>query len=216
MREGEPVESVFIELPKRAEEKRVSKDVLSVALLDEIAERLANIQEYFDKNNEQLKTLNNQINLLQEQLELSQVDFLIKFAPRVKIYSYKTVEAGKSETIFDWDLIRQGYDRKFMLIITHVANLWLDTYDNVYMEWHRDYSGAPDFRRPEVERIEYSYGSIDNPKEIIPWIPIFSNHKWIAYNNDNVSHIFEVLMYGFIFPREYFMKIMDKIWDGYK
>jgi len=145
---------------------------------------------------------------------LSEFQIALKIAPRIRIYEYGTVPANDQLELFE-KKITDEWSTEYMFIITHVANTtgagdetggW---YQNTKAVWERDYDVS--FKgRFAKEEIEYQYSKIDSPVELVPWIPIFYNHKWTVQNTNDSAVGAEVLMYGFVFPTWLWLEVTDR------
>lgn len=149
-----------------------------------------------------------QVILMEEQLERleeqsKQLDRMISYNefrgpmerifPRERIYQYQTIQPNTNGQVF---ILRNPQPDLLVGIITQVANNW---YPQTHLEWITDY---------ESKRVEHIIGQIDAPKHYERGLPFRHEVEWIAYNEDTVSHVFEVLCDGFFIRKEVFDKVV--------
>ncbi|GAI41136.1 unnamed protein product [marine sediment metagenome] len=112
----------------------------------------------------------------------------ISFSP-YKIYQYKTIQAGKSGVVYEYDV------KPYVAFIHYVGCQW---FANTYYVWEID-----NVRRER--RIERTIGNATAPmsEPLRLEKPIVAREKirWTAYNNDAVDHVFEVLNDGVLYPQ---------------
>lgn len=108
-------------------------------------------------------------------------------------YQYKTIAAGKSGTVW---FMKNPQPQLLVGIITQVGNSW---YSGTYLEWFIDHY---------PKKIEYVIGDVDDPKHFERGIPFHKQVKWVAYNEDDVEHTFEVLCDGFWMSKKVFNHIV--------
>jgi len=99
-------------------------------------------------------------------------------------YQYATVPAGASAVVYVYP-IPWG----FTGFIDQVANSW---YPNTYLLW---------FAPTLVEKVQRVIGQIDAPKHYDPPIVAESEIRWVAYNNDIVDHVFQILCDGVLYQQ---------------
>ena len=108
-------------------------------------------------------------------------------------YQFATILAGGNGQVY---LIENPQPDLLMGIVTEVGNNW---FPNTYLEWRTDYI---------PKTVNYVVGLVQNPKEFDRGIAFEKRVEWVAYNNDIVSHVFEVLCDGFWIPKTLFNKIV--------
>ncbi len=102
-----------------------------------------------------------------------------------KPYQYAAVAAGESGTIFSLK-VPSGCKA----YIQRTGNNW---FQNTYFEWRVD--------GELVEKVERMIAPVPAPKPESPPIKAVEKIEWIAFNNSDSSHTFEVLQDG-IFQEE--------------
>ena len=105
----------------------------------------------------------------------------ISFSTFYNPYQYKKIDPGKSDIIYYFE-IPKGY----IGFIDQLANNY---FPNTYIEFWVD-----NF----VNIIQRQIAPLNEPKKYEPPIVAFNVIKWIGYNNDTSSHIFEVLCDGYL------------------
>jgi len=80
-------------------------------------------------------------------------------------------------------------------IITQVANSW---FPNTHLDWLIDH---------DPKRVEYIIGAVNAPKHFDRGVPFFDEVEWIAWNDDAVDHVFQVLCDGFFIDKKLYNKI---------
>lgn len=101
-----------------------------------------------------------------------------------KPYQYVTVAAGETKTVFILN-VPHGH----RAYIQRTAN---NMFSNSFLEWKVD--------GELVEKVERQIAPVNSPKPETPPIIALAKIEWIAINNSDSSHIFEVLQEG-IFQR---------------
>jgi histidinol dehydrogenase len=155
--------------------------ILDVVFLDQIAKKL-------DALNTRMELLNEKLDML---LKVTAPP-LYRF-PSNQRYQYKTVEPGKTETVFKLDIPADKVG-----IITEVGNSW---YPNTYLMWMVDGAGR-------VEKVERQIADVSSPKTYERGIVAFVSIEWEATNNDTQAHVFEVLCDGYFIDKEVYRKIV--------
>jgi len=102
-----------------------------------------------------------------------------------KPYQFATVAAGESGTVF---LLKVPSGHR--AYIQRTANNW---FQNTYLNWKVD--------GELVEKVERMIAPTPAPKPESPPIIAVDSIEWIAFNNSDSSHTFEVLQDG-IFQEE--------------
>ena len=102
-----------------------------------------------------------------------------------KPYQYATVAAGETKRVF-FLKVPKGHKA----YIQRTGNNW---FQNTYWEWKVD--------GELVEKVERLIAPVHITKPEVPPIIAIDKIEWIAHNNSDSSHIFEVLQDG-IFQEE--------------
>ena len=112
-------------------------------------------------------------------------------------YQYATIAAGSSGRVY---YLNNPQPDILMGIIVQVGNNW---FVDTYYEWFVDYL---------PKRVEYQIGEIHNPKHFERGIPFETQVEWIAFNNSDESHVYEILTDGYFIPKTVYNQIVGK--DG--
>lgn len=103
-------------------------------------------------------------------------------------YQSKTVDAGATETVYEWVL-----PANTVAFIQFVGN---NMYEDVYLYWYID-------KVLVIEPyINWQISPINTPKPISPWLRVEDKIIWKAKNESDVSCLIEVLTDGFFVPVE--------------
>ena len=114
---------------------------------------------------------------------------------REQQYQHATIPAGQNGRV--WFMVNPQPDL-LVGIITQVGHEW---YDDTFLEWIIDYDN---------KRVDYQIAPPNAPKHFERGIPFFDQVEWIAYNNSELDHVFDVLCDGFFIPSEVYGKIVNK------
>lgn len=110
----------------------------------------------------------------------------IPFSPP-KIHQYKTIAAGKSEVVYEYD------PRPYVAFIYYIGCKW---FTNTYYLWEID--------KVFKEKVERTIGNVNAPtsEPLRLSKPLIAQEGivWRAFNNDSVAHVFEVLCDGILYP----------------
>jgi len=109
-------------------------------------------------------------------------------------YQCATIPAGGSGRVY---YLTNPQPDLLMGIIIQVANSY---FDDCYFEWFVDHL---------PKKVEYQIGEIHNPKHYKPGIPFEREIEWIAYNNSDTEHVFEVICDGHFIAKEIYNLIVD-------
>lgn len=107
-------------------------------------------------------------------------------------YQFATIQANAHGRVW---YMRNPQPELLVGIITQVANSW---FPNTHLEWLIDY---------EPKRVEYIIGVVNAPKHFDRGIPFFDEVQWIAWNDDTVNHVFQVLCDGFFIEKKLYNKV---------
>lgn len=107
-------------------------------------------------------------------------------------YRFLTISAGGHGRV--WYMVNPQPDL-LVGIITQVANSW---FPNTHLEWLIDH---------DPKRVEYIIGAVNAPKHFDRGVPFFEEVEWIAWNDDTVNHVFQVLCDGFFIDKKLYNKI---------
>lgn len=106
----------------------------------------------------------------------------IPFSVFTTPYQHKTIEAGSSGIVYEFNLPSQ--------YVGFIYDLALSWYRNTYLGWKIDNS--------MVEQIERQIGEFKRPRLFDPPYFVEKQIKFTAYNNNSKAHIFRVLCDGLL------------------
>jgi len=167
-------------MPDEEKVKRLAGP-FEIIYLDEIAGRLEDLQTTLSQKLDKLADHNTLYSPLKHPFR------------RDLQYQFATVGPGQTAQVY---LLENPQPELLVGLITQVGNSW---FANTYLEWIVD--GIP-------KLVQYQVAPVNAPKEFEKGIPFDDRIIWRAYNDSDLSHVFEVLCDGYFVDRKTYEKIV--------
>ena len=133
----------------------------------------------------------------------------LKLSPEVTIHKKESIAANDHKSLFEYAVTDYDFSTQNMIVNTDIG-ISSGLSSNLYLVWSRDFTPASTIQRPAEQKIDYSIGSISSPYKFMPYIPCFSNHKMVAYNETGQAATVEIILHSFIFPKYLWIASVDR------
>lgn len=126
----------------------------------------------------------------------------IKFSP-TRIHQWRNIPAGGSGVVYEYKV------EPLVAFIHYVGCNW---FPNTYYRWEID---GGDLKETVQRIIGNSAAPISEPTRLEKPVVARRGIRWVAYNNDIVPHVFEVLNDGVLYPPRIAKYLGGQSYKGY-